>query len=103
LVEDIQLLPQNSLWSSLNQHSRGLPISKRHELQLLDNLGNVSETIDPRAGFQSLWSSLNHQIGLWSSLNHHHHSVCGHPKTKDDFKDGNLSQNVETFTNLINS
>jgi hypothetical protein len=75
LVEDFQLLLHHSLWSSLNQHLRALPISRRHQLQLLANLGNVLGTIEPRAGFQSLWSSLNHQIGLWSSLNHHHHLV----------------------------
>jgi hypothetical protein len=43
--------------------------------QLLANLGNVLGTIEPRARFQSLWSSLNHQIGLWSSLNHCNHLV----------------------------
>jgi hypothetical protein len=68
LVEDFQLLLQNSLWSSLNQHSRTLPISRRHQLQLLANLGNVPGTIEPRAKLQRLWSSLNHQIGLWSFL-----------------------------------
>jgi hypothetical protein len=80
-IEYFQLLLHHILWSSLNHHREHFPLAEDINVQLLANLGNVLGTIDPRLGLQSLWSSLNHQIGLWSSLNHHHHSVCGNPKT----------------------